>query len=134
MRYKVYDANDLNGRVAVIFGTSNEELLRPDEVLNGSVVLEIDTGRMAVKRAGNWEEISSGANVRTGVVNLGVNASVAVTFSRAFRGVPVVTVTPQFQVNDTSTTYSAFNVTNTGFTLNGAGNPAGNVGYTAVEL
>lgn len=75
----------------------------------------------------------SGPTVKCGTVNLGAGGSAAVTFAAAFRAVPVVTVTAQFSNADTSCTYSAHTITVNGFTLRGAGNPAGLVGWIATD-
>ena len=64
-------------------------------------------------------------------MNLGAGATSAVTFGSAFSEVPKVVVTSQIANTDTSCTYSAHNVTVSGFTLRGAGNPAGNVAWIA---
>jgi hypothetical protein len=74
---------------------------------------------------------SGGAAIKSGVVNLGAGATAAVTFTTAFASVPHVVVTSQIANTDTSCTYSAHNVTTSGFTLRGAGNPAGNVVWIA---
>ena len=134
MRYKVYSENRGGEPLWVIYGTSNEAKLYPQDSANGSVVLEIDTGRMFVKRGGSWAEISSGANMRAGRINLPAGGTVNVSFGRDFRQPPVVTATLQFQSNDFSTNLSVSNVTASGFTLTGAGNEAGPVGWIAVEL
>ena len=73
----------------------------------------------------------SGAPIKAGIVNLGAGATSAVTFGTAFSEVPKVVVTSQIANTDTSCTYSAHNVTVSGFTLRGAGNPAGNVAWIA---
>jgi hypothetical protein len=73
----------------------------------------------------------SGAPIKSGVVNLGAGLTAAVTFTTPFPTVPHVVVTSQIANTDTSCTYSAHNVTTSGFTLRGAGNPAGNVVWIA---
>jgi hypothetical protein len=73
----------------------------------------------------------SGPAVKSGLVNLGAGATAAVTFTTPFASVPQVVVTSQVSNADTSCTYSAFNVTTGGFSLRGAGNPAGNVAWMA---
>jgi hypothetical protein len=73
----------------------------------------------------------AGAPIKAGLVNLGAGATAAVTFGAAFSEVPKVVVTSQIANADTSCTYSAYNVTATGFTLKGVGNPAGNVAWLA---
>lgn len=71
--------------------------------------------------------------LKSGLVNLGAGGSSAVTFVTPFATTPRVTVTAQFNNTDTSCTYSAENVTVNGFTLRGAGNPAGNVAWIATN-
>lgn len=76
-----------------------------------------------------------GSIIKAGVVNLGVGGTSLVTFGTAF---PVgsnvrVTVTAAFANTDVSCTYSAHTVTVAGFTLQGAGNPAGNVQWIATN-
>lgn len=78
---------------------------------------------------------SSPNGIKSGVVNLGAGGSSAVTFSPAFRAGSTVLVflTPQFNNADTSCTYSAHTISVNGFTMQGAGNPAGNVAWLAME-
>ena len=71
--------------------------------------------------------------IKSAVVNLTAGGSVAVTFTTPFTTTPRVTVTAQFNNTDTSCTYSAESVTVNGFTLRGAGNPAGNVAWIATN-
>jgi hypothetical protein len=73
----------------------------------------------------------AGAPIKAGVVNLGAGATAAVTFTTPFASTPFVVVTSQIANTDTSCTYSAHNVTANGFTIRGAGNPAGNVAWIA---
>lgn len=75
------------------------------------------------------------SGIRCGTVNLGAAGSSAVVFADPFPvGATVrVFVTPQFNNADTSCTYSAHTISRTGFTLQGAGNPAGNVAWLAID-
>lgn len=79
--------------------------------------------------------VGGGPTVKSGVVNLAAGGSVAVTFVTAFPiGVtPHVVVCSQFNTSDTSTTLCAHTVSNTGFTIRGAGNAAGNVAWIATS-
>lgn len=74
--------------------------------------------------------------LKTGTVNLGAGGSSVVTFTTPFPVGAVVKVflTPQFNNADTSCTYSAHTISRTGFTMQGAGNPAGNVAWLAVSV
>lgn len=75
------------------------------------------------------------ATIKAGVVNLSAGGTAAVTFTTPFpQGSAVrVVVTANFANTDTSCTYSAHNETVNGFTLRGAGNPAGNVAWIATN-
>ena len=73
----------------------------------------------------------SGAPIKAGVVNLAAGGTALVTFGTPFLEIPKVVVTSQTANTDTSCTYSAHNVTLLGFTLRGAGNPAGDVAWIA---
>lgn len=79
---------------------------------------------------------TSDKRLKTGTVNLGAAGSSVVTFATPFRvgAVVRVFVTPQFNNADTSCTYSAHTISRTGFTLQGAGNPAGNVAWLALDV
>lgn len=74
-----------------------------------------------------------GANVKSGVVNLGAGGSAVVTFTTPFQATPAVMVTSAFNSADTSTTLSVFPVSTTGFTIRGAGNAAGTVAWIATD-
>lgn len=74
-----------------------------------------------------------GANTKAGIVNLAAGGSANVAFVTPFATVPKVVVTSQTNNADTSCTYSAHSVTVNGFTLRGAGNPAGNVAWIATD-
>ena len=76
---------------------------------------------------------AGGANVKSGVVNLGAATTAAVTFVTPFAATPHVVVAYQFASTDTSNSISAYNVTVNGFTLKGAGNAAGNVAWIATD-
>ena len=69
--------------------------------------------------------------LKAGVVNVDVNASVSVSFNTPFPNVPKVVLTSQFLNADPSSTYSAHTITVNGFTIQGAGNPAGDVAWFA---
>lgn len=75
------------------------------------------------------------ATIKAGIVNLGAGGNSPVTFTTPFpAGSTVkVLVLAQFNNTDTSCTYSAESVTVNGFTLRGAGNPAGNVAWFATN-
>lgn len=73
----------------------------------------------------------SNGEIKSGVVNLGAGLTAGVVFATPFESVPHVVVTSQTNNADTSCTYSAYSVTVNGFTLKGAGNPAGNVVWIA---
>ena len=77
----------------------------------------------------------SNATVKSGIVNLGAGGTALVTFGTAFGvGVtPHVVVCSQFNGADTSTTLFAHTISNTGFTMKGAGNAAGNVAWIATN-
>lgn len=74
---------------------------------------------------------AGGADIKSGLVNLAAGGSANVTFVTPFASVPHVLVTSQINNADTSSTISAHSVTVNGFTLRGAGNPAGNVAWLA---
>jgi hypothetical protein len=74
-----------------------------------------------------------GANVKSGLVNLGAGGTANVSFVTPFPSVPHVVGIAQFSNTDTSCTYSIYNVTVNGFTVRGAGNPAGNVAWIATN-
>lgn len=74
-----------------------------------------------------------GADIKCGVVNLTAGGSSNVVFAAAFSSVPIVTVTAQFNVSDTSCTICAHSITANGFTVRGAGNPAGSYGWIATN-
>lgn len=76
---------------------------------------------------------SGGADIKSGLVNLTAGGSANVVFATPFSTVPRVVVTAQINNADTSCTYSAHTVTVNGFTLRGAGNPAGNVAWLATN-
>ena len=80
-------------------------------------------------------DVSAGAVIKAGVVNVGAGGTAAVTFATPFPdGATVrVTVTANFSNTDTSCTYSAYNESVNGFTVRGAGNPAGNVAWIATN-
>jgi hypothetical protein len=67
------------------------------------------------------------------LVNLTAGGSSNVAFVTPFASVPRVVVLSQINNADTSCTYSAHTVTVNGFTLRGAGNPAGNVAWIATN-
>ena len=73
-----------------------------------------------------------GPTIQAGTVNLAAGGTSAVTFSPAFASAPRVFLTAQFNNADTSCTYSAHTISETGFTMRGAGNPAGSVAWMAV--
>lgn len=73
----------------------------------------------------------AGAPIKSGLVNLTAGGSANVSFTTPFASVPQVVVLSQINNADTSCTYSAHSVTANGFTLRGAGNPAGNVAWIA---
>lgn len=79
--------------------------------------------------------IGGGLMVKSGMLHLAAGGSVAVTFGAAFPiGVtPQVVVCSQFNTSDTSTTLCAHTVSNTGFTIRGAGNAAGHVAWIATS-
>ena len=79
--------------------------------------------------------VGGGPTVKSGVVNLAAGGSAVVTFGTAFPlGVtPQIMVTPQFNNADSTSEVSAHTVTNTGFTIRGAGNAAGNVAWIATS-
>jgi hypothetical protein len=72
--------------------------------------------------------------IKSGSVNLTAGGTANVTFTTPFASTPVVMVTAQFSNTDTSCTYSVSPVSTTGFTLRGAGNPAGVVGWIATTV
>lgn len=76
-----------------------------------------------------------GPTVKAGVVSLTAGGTAVVTFATPFGvGVtPRVVALSQFATTDTSTTLSAHTITNVGFTLQGAGNAAGNVAWIATD-
>lgn len=76
--------------------------------------------------------LSSESTIDSGIVDLGAGASANVTFAVSFLSAPKVVVTPNFNSNDASCQYYVHSVTASGFTLRGAGNPAGNVAWIAV--
>ena len=69
--------------------------------------------------------------IKSGTANLTAGGTAAVTFTTPFSRAPEVVVGAMFANADTSCTYSARNVTANGFTLGGAGNPAGVVAWIA---
>jgi hypothetical protein len=69
--------------------------------------------------------------IKSGLVNLTAGGSANVAFATPFASVPHVVVLSQTNNADTSCTYSAHSVTVDGFTIRGAGNPAGNVAWIA---
>ena len=71
--------------------------------------------------------------VKSGLVNLAAGGSATVTFATPFATVPHVVAIAQFSNADTSCTYSVHTVSTTGFTLRGAGNPAGFVAWIATD-
>lgn len=103
----------------------------------GGVCFEWDTKKTYWWENGAWTEAQagggSGPTVKSGLVNLAAGGSANVTFTIPFSSVPVVIVTSQTNNADTSCTYSAHSVTANGFTLRGAGNPAGNVAWLATN-
>lgn len=97
---------------------------------------EVDTGKKYKWVTNAWvEEQSSGSGpvVKSGLVNLTAGGSANVVFVTPFASTPHVVVTSQTNNADTSCTYSAHSVTVNGFTLRGAGNPAGNVAWLATN-
>lgn len=72
--------------------------------------------------------------LKAGVVNLTAGGTASVTFTTPFASVPVVIPAAQFSNADTSCTYSVYSITTSGFTIRGAGNPAGNVGWIATTV
>jgi hypothetical protein len=76
---------------------------------------------------------AGGAVVKSGLVNLTAGGSANVVFVSPFSSTPHVTVLSQINNADTSCTYSAHSVTVNGFTIRGAGNPAGNVAWIATN-
>lgn len=75
----------------------------------------------------------SGPDVKSGLVSLTAGGSAVVAFASAFSSTPQVVVLSQINNADTSCTYSAHTVSTGGFTLRGAGNPAGNVAWIATN-
>ena len=69
--------------------------------------------------------------MKSGLVNVTAGGSANVAFTTPFASTPHVIVTSQINNADTSCTYSVHSVTANGFTLRGAGNPAGNVAWLA---
>jgi hypothetical protein len=67
------------------------------------------------------------------LVNLTAGGSANVAFVTPFSSVPHVVPGAQFNNADTSCTYSVHTVTVNGFTIRGAGNPAGNVAWIATN-
>lgn len=74
---------------------------------------------------------SGGPAVKSGLANVTAGGSSNVVFVSPFASVPQVVVTSQINNADTSCTYSVHSVTVNGFTIRGAGNPAGNVAWIA---
>lgn len=100
------------------------------------VVLETDTGNRYKWANNTWtlaESAGSGPTVKSGLVNLTAGGSANVVFVTPFASTPHVVVTSQTNNADTSCTYSAHSVTVNGFTMRGAGNPAGNVAWLATN-
>ena len=83
----------------------------------------------------SWQTPSAGggADVKSGIVNLGAGGTANVTFTTPFSSVPHVCVTSNFSTTDTSTTLSAYNITVNGFTMRGSGNAAGNCAWIATN-
>lgn len=78
---------------------------------------------------------TGGPTFKAGLVNLTAGGSVNVAFVTPFPAGSIVKVVITSQINnaDTSSTISAHSVTVNGFTLRGAGNPAGNVAWLATD-
>lgn len=78
---------------------------------------------------------TGGPTFKVGLVNLTAGGSVNVAFVTPFPAGSIVKVVITSQINnaDTSSTISAHSVTVNGFTLRGAGNPAGNVAWLATD-
>lgn len=98
----------------------------------GGVKLPVPSGKF-LKDDGTWAEPQGGggASVKSGIVSLSAGGSANVVFATQFASTPRVIVTSQANNADTSCTYSAHTVSVNGFTLRGAGNPAGNVAWLA---
>jgi hypothetical protein len=94
-------------------------------------VTDLEAALAGKSDVGHTHAGGSGPAVKSGLVNLGAGLSANVTFATPFASVPHVVVTSQINNADTSCTYSVHTVTANGFTLRGAGNPAGNVAWIA---
>lgn len=97
-----------------------------------------DTGEQGIQgiqgpEGPQGEPGGGGAVVKSGLVTLSAGGSANVSFVTPFASTPQVVVTAQINSADTSCTYSAHSVTVNGFTLRGAGNPAGNVAWIATN-
>lgn len=100
----------------------------------GGVKLPGSSAGKFLRDDGTWVSVSGGgAAVKSGLVSLAAGGSSAVTFQTPFSSIPQVVVTSQINNADTSCTYSVHSVTTDGFTLRGAGNPAGNVAWLATD-
>lgn len=131
-----------------VHGGTVAELMRPISEIGGGTndYNELDNkptlGTAAAKNVGTGANDvaagdhthaggGSGPEVKSGVVSLTAGGSVNVAFPTPFASVPVVVPGAQFNNADTSCTYSCHSITVNGFTLRGAGNPAGFVGWIA---
>jgi hypothetical protein len=112
-------------------GTTDYSALINKPTLGDAAAKNVGTGAGDVA-AGNHTHVGGGGpDVKSGLVSLTAGGSVNVSFVAPFASVPQVVVTSQINNADTSCTYSAHSVTVNGFTLRGAGNPAGNVAWIA---
>ena len=105
------------------------------DTFGGIKLPEIPSGAY-LEDNGTWSSPAGGgggADVKSGIVNLGAGGTANVSFAISFSGVPRVVAIPQFSTTDTSTTISCYNVTTDGFTMRGAGNAAGNVAWIATD-
>lgn len=94
-------------------------------------VTDLESALSGKSDTGHTHAGGSGPAVKSGLVNLTAGGSAVVVFATPFASTPHVVVTAQINNADTSCTYSAHTVTALGFTLRGAGNPAGNVAWIA---
>jgi len=101
----------------------------------GGVKPPVSSTGKVLRDDGEWvvQSGGGGATIKAGVVSLAAGGSSAVTFQTPFSSIPQVVVTSQINNADTSCTYSVHSVTTDGFTLRGAGNPAGNVAWLATD-
>jgi len=102
--------------------------------VNGSISIPDNSQGKFLRDDLSWETpVSGAATIKSGLVNLAAGGSSLVTFSAPFSTIPQVVVSSQINNADTSCTYSVHSVTTDGFTLRGAGNPAGNVAWIATN-